>query len=43
MCEKVKLLLKKILVENSTINQQAEMGLASKIDTLCNDKKKYEN
>jgi hypothetical protein len=36
MCEKVKLLLKKMLVETSTIEQQAGMGLASKIETLCN-------
>lgn len=36
MCEKVKLLLKKMLVENSTIEQQAEVGLASKIETFCN-------
>jgi hypothetical protein len=36
MCEKVKLLLKKMLIENSKIEQQAGVGLASKIETFCN-------
>lgn len=35
MCEKVKLLLKKMLVEKSTIEQQEK--IAAKIEMLCNN------
>jgi len=33
-CEKVKLLLKKMIVTNSSIDEQAK--IAAKIETLCN-------